>query len=213
LHLATNGTYVAKTTFGVPTQDGDLNRLLPEVVRGKWSWNAEKREFQLEPGDFMFYIRCLPVDPQYTNRLIWGGSWLLREDNECAGEARAGASQQQTNAVPDVISMPVGFAGWPTLTSNEVASLQLRLSQAHIVTLTDLEAELPRASKLVPVSYAFCSPLDRDGNAHLYTETVSVCRLNAQKDIVVVEDDRSRVNVVRKWFIRDIQEREQGSQK
>ena len=82
LQLETNGTYVAKTTYGVPTQDGDLVRLLPEVARGTWHWDAERREFWLEPGHFMYYIKCLPVDKQHTNRLVWGSSWLVREENE-----------------------------------------------------------------------------------------------------------------------------------
>ena len=82
LRLETNGTYVAKTTFGVPTQDGDLARLLPVVARGKWRWDAEKREFQLEPGEFMFYIKRLPLDEQHTNRLVWGNSWLVRKENK-----------------------------------------------------------------------------------------------------------------------------------
>jgi len=82
LRLETNGTYIAKTTFGLPTQDGDLLRLLPQVARGKWRWDAEKREFQLEPGEFMFYIKRLPVDQQLTNGLVWGKSWLVRKENE-----------------------------------------------------------------------------------------------------------------------------------
>ena len=82
LQLATNGTYVAKTTYGVATQDGDLVRLLPEVARGTWRWDAEKREFRLQPGDFVFYIKCLPVDRQHTNRLVWGKGWLVREENK-----------------------------------------------------------------------------------------------------------------------------------
>jgi hypothetical protein len=130
-----------------------------------------------------------------------------------AAESRAGAPQQQTNTAPNVIWMPVGFAGWPTLTSEEVASLQLRLSQAHIESRTNLETALLRSSKLMPVSYAFCSPLDRDGRAHPYTETVSVCRLNKQNDLVVVEDDRSGIDVVRRWFIRDIPDGKGGPQK
>ena len=80
--METNGPYVAKTTYGVPTQDGDLVRLLPEVARGTWRWDAEKREFRLEPGDFAFYIKRLPVDEEHTNRLVWGKSWLVREEDK-----------------------------------------------------------------------------------------------------------------------------------
>jgi len=82
LHLETNGTYVAKTTYGIPTQDGDLVRLLPETARGTWRWDSEKREFSLEPADFVYYIKCLPVDKQYTNRLVWGKSWLVRLESK-----------------------------------------------------------------------------------------------------------------------------------
>jgi len=138
---------------------------------------------------------------------------LLAGVSGYAGESQPGAPQQQTNTVPSVISMPVGFAGSPTLTSEEVASLRLRLSQAQVEFRTNLEAALPRGSKLMPVRYALWFPLDHDGQAHPYTETVSVCRLNEQKDLVVVEDNRSGVEVVRRWFIRDISDRKEGLQK
>ena len=140
-------------------------------------------------------------------------SLLLATLCMCAGQSRAAAPQQHTNGIPDVISMPVGFAGWPMLTSNEVASLQLRLSQAHIESRTNLEAVLLQGSKLMPISHALCSPLDRDGKGHPYTETVSVCRLNVQKDLVVVEDNRSGTDVVRRCFIRDVPSGKGGPQK
>ncbi len=79
LQLRTNGTYFAETGHRVPAQDGDLVRLLPETARGTWRWDAEKREFRLEPGKFKFYIERLPADKQNTNRLVWGSSWLVRE--------------------------------------------------------------------------------------------------------------------------------------
>ena len=82
LRLETNGTYVAKSAEGFPVQDGDIVRLRPEIARGTWSWDAAKREFQLEPGDFVFYIKRLLVDQQHTNRLAWGKSWLVREENK-----------------------------------------------------------------------------------------------------------------------------------
>jgi len=141
------------------------------------------------------------------------GLLLLATLSVCTSQSRAGAPQQHTNGIPDIISMPVGFAGWPTLTSNEVASLQLRLSQAHIESRTNLEAVLLRGSKLMPITHALCSPLDRDGKAHPYTETVSVCRLNEQKDLVVVEDNRGGSEVVRRCFIRDVLSGKEGPQK
>lgn len=85
LRLETNGTYFAQTATNVEVvQDGDLVRLLPrsEVARGRWRWDGQKREFWLEPGHFKFYIEHLPVDPQHTNRLVWGSSWLVREESK-----------------------------------------------------------------------------------------------------------------------------------
>ena len=85
LHLDTNGTYLAEyTEQRVPTQDGDLVRLLPKTTtaRGVWCWDAQKREFRLEGGCFQYYIKCLPLDTQHTNRLVWGSSWLVREENK-----------------------------------------------------------------------------------------------------------------------------------
>ena len=138
---------------------------------------------------------------------------LLAAISGCVGESPAGAPRRQTNTVPNVVSIPVGFMGWPTLTSKEVASLQVRLSQARIESRSNLEAVFLRGSKLMPVSYDLCSPLDRDGKAHPYTRTVSVCRFNEEKDLVVVEDDRSGVDVVRSWFIRDLPGGKGGAQK
>jgi hypothetical protein len=121
-----------------------------------------------------------------------------------AAESRARAPQQQTNTAPKVITMPVGFAGWPILSSNAVTSLQSRLSRAHIESLTDIEGVLPRGSSLMGVRYALCSPVDQNGRAHPYTESVFVCRLNEHKDLVVVVDNRSGAEVVQRWFIRDL---------
>jgi hypothetical protein len=85
LRLETNGTYFAQTAAHLrPMQDGDLIRLRPhsEVASGTWRWDGPKREFRLEPGQFVFYIKCLSVDKQHTNRLVWGNSWLVREENK-----------------------------------------------------------------------------------------------------------------------------------
>ncbi len=82
LQLRTNGTYFAESAHPVPTQDGDQVRLLPETARGTWHWDARGREFQLDPGKFKFYLERLPVDKQYTNRLVWGSSWLVREETK-----------------------------------------------------------------------------------------------------------------------------------
>ncbi|HYG33913.1 MAG TPA: hypothetical protein VEC99_03965 [Clostridia bacterium] len=129
---------------------------------------------------------------------------LLVASGGCAVKPEVRSSQLQAGAAPNVISVPLGFSGSPTLTAEEVVSLQSQLSKAHIQSRTDLEAALPRGLPLIPVSYVLCSPLDRNGKPKPYTETISVCRLNTQKDLVVVEDNRSGVDVVRRWFVRDI---------
>lgn len=85
LRLETNGTYFAQTAAELrPVQDGDLVRLRPraEVASGTWRWDGQKREFRLEPGDFKFYIKSLPVDPQRTNQLVWGSSWLVPKEDK-----------------------------------------------------------------------------------------------------------------------------------
>src|SRR5690242_16847224 len=50
LHLETNGTYVAETADSWPVQDGDQVVFRPQIARGTWQWDAQKREFHLEPG-------------------------------------------------------------------------------------------------------------------------------------------------------------------
>ncbi|HZR29839.1 MAG TPA: hypothetical protein VFA71_13760 [Terriglobales bacterium] len=56
----------------------------------------------------------------------------------------------------------------------------------------------------MPVSYALMSPVDANGRARPYTETTTVCRLTEDRDLVVVEDDRSGKDIIQKWFIRDL---------
>jgi hypothetical protein len=70
LRLETNGTYSAQSTDTAT-----------KTSRGTWRWDVKQGQFRLEPGDFVYYIKCLPVDKQHTNRLVWGKSWLVREDN------------------------------------------------------------------------------------------------------------------------------------
>jgi hypothetical protein len=82
--LETNGTYVAEAPNSPPnTSDmlaGASGR--PHVQRGTWHWDAEKQEFRLTPGQFDFYIERLPLDKEHTNRLVWGASWLVREESK-----------------------------------------------------------------------------------------------------------------------------------
>jgi hypothetical protein len=138
--------------------------------------------------------------------LVIAAVLLLAGLRSVAAESRAGAPQQQTNSCPNVTPMPVGFAGWPTLSSNEVESLRSILSQAPTGSVTNLESLLPRGSSLMGVSYALCSPVERNGRAHPHTESVFVCRLNEQKDLVVVCDNKSGAEVVQRWFIRDLRD-------
>jgi hypothetical protein len=99
--------------------------------------------------------------------------------------------------------MPLGFAGSPTLTPAQVESLRTRLSKQEFRERADLEAALPHL-RLMPVSYALMSPIDANGRARPYTETTSVCRLTEDRDLVVVENNRSGKNIIQKWFIRDL---------
>ena len=82
LRLETNGTYIAQTADLSPVQDGDLVRLRPEMSRGKWCWDAQKREFRLEPGDFIFDIKRLKVDEFNSDRILWGHSFLERQEDK-----------------------------------------------------------------------------------------------------------------------------------
>jgi hypothetical protein len=79
LRLETNGTYMAEALRPAPRAFEDLAGRHPDVNRGTWRWDAQRSEFQLEPGDFVFYIRHLPVDKRDPNRLVWGASFLERQ--------------------------------------------------------------------------------------------------------------------------------------
>lgn len=79
LQLNTNGTFVAETSSRYAQLDGDLMRMLPDVERGTWQWDAQRREFHLKPGKFRFPISRLSVDPMDTRRLTGGTGFLERE--------------------------------------------------------------------------------------------------------------------------------------
>jgi hypothetical protein len=79
LRLETNGTYVAEALRPPPRAFEDLIGRRPDVQRGIWRWDAQRLEFQLEPGDFVFYIKRLPVDKRDPNRLVWGSHFLERQ--------------------------------------------------------------------------------------------------------------------------------------
>jgi len=113
-----------------------------------------------------------------------------------------GSASGTTMPPPDVISMPL-VAGFPTLTPAQVESLRTRLSNLKFREIADLEAALP-GLLFMPVSYALMSPVDANGRARPYTETTTVCRLTEDRDLVVVEDDRSGKDIIQKWFIRDL---------
>lgn len=104
---------------------------------------------------------------------------------------------------PNVIATPLGFAGSPALTLAQVESLRTRLSKQEFRETSDLKVALPHLC-LMPVYHALLSPVDANGRARPYTETISVCRLTEDQDLVVVEDNRSGKNIIRNWFIRDL---------
>lgn len=106
---------------------------------------------------------------------------------------------------PDVVTVWPGFAGSPILTSDQVASLAETLSTRQFKDSADLAAALPSGFRFMPVSYALMQPpLDGSGRTGPYTETISVCRLSQDRDIVVIEDDRSGTNILQNWFLRDL---------
>jgi hypothetical protein len=82
LRLETNGTYLAEAALPQLAQDGDLMRLRPDIAQGTWHWDAEKREFLLEPGFFTFYIKRLPLSKRDPTCLAWGASLLKRFDSK-----------------------------------------------------------------------------------------------------------------------------------
>jgi hypothetical protein len=82
LRLETNGTYLAES--GLPDQtayiDGTYPYHMPDVSKGTWRWDAQNREFLLDPGGFTYgRIQCLPVDKGNPNRLVWGHRFLERQ--------------------------------------------------------------------------------------------------------------------------------------
>jgi hypothetical protein len=79
LRLETNGTYIAEALRPPPRAFEDLVGSHPDVRRGTWRWDAQRLEFQLEPGDFVFYLKRLPLDKRDPNRLVWGSSFLERQ--------------------------------------------------------------------------------------------------------------------------------------
>jgi hypothetical protein len=81
LRLETNGTYIAEAPNPPPRFFSEGCR--PEIASGTWRWDAQKREFELAPGDdFTFYIKRLPLDPHNPNHLVWGSSFLERRENK-----------------------------------------------------------------------------------------------------------------------------------
>ena len=91
-----------------------------------------------------------------------------------------------------------------SLSSNEVVSLKLRLSKKELKTEADVLAELPTKSRFEGASYALIGYTDENRRPALYTETILVCGLSHQYDIVIVEDNRSGTNLLRQWVIRDL---------
>ena len=110
------------------------------------------------------------------------------------------------NSVPPSLARIVSghVARNASLSSNEVVSLKLRLSKKELKTETDVLAELPPKSRFLPVSYGLIGYTLENGRPAAYTETVSVCGLSHQYDILIVEDNRTGTNLLRQWIIRDL---------
>jgi hypothetical protein len=82
--LATNRNYFAESAEQRPAQgiDGTGLYWYRDTERGTWQWDAANRQFLLIPKDgkcFMYSLRCLPVDPVNSGRLLWGTSYLERQ--------------------------------------------------------------------------------------------------------------------------------------
>ena len=106
-------------------------------------------------------------------------------------------------AAPDVITTRL-FSAPPGLTQEKVESLRSLLLKQQFRELEDLKAVLPEGSLFAGVRYTLKSPFDTTGKMAPYTESVFVCRLNEDHDLVVVEDDRSGKDIIQNWFIRDL---------
>lgn len=103
---------------------------------------------------------------------------------------------------PDVISAPLSWSA--ALTPPQVESIRSLLSRREFKEMAALRAALPDGLRFMGVSYAFVSPLDANGRPSPYTEAISVCRLSEDRDLVIVEDNRTGKNIIRNWFIRDL---------
>ena len=84
LRLETNGTYVAESSTPRYSQGIDGTSLFgyPDIARGTWRWDAQTREFILEPGKFTFYIKRLPMDKGNPDHLVWGSGFLERRQDK-----------------------------------------------------------------------------------------------------------------------------------
>src|ERR1041384_1284248 len=83
---------------------------------------------------------------------------------------------------PDVISTPVGFAGSPALTPPQIESIRSLLSKQEFKEMAFLQAALPAGLRFMPARYSLISPVDTNGRPIPCTETISVCRLNEDRD-------------------------------
>lgn len=104
----------------------------------------------------------------------------------------------------DVISMPLA-AGSPALPPAQIESIHSLLSEQEFKAMADLKNALPDGLFFREVSYALMSRFDEDGRAHPYTETISVCRLSEDRDLVIVEDNQAGTRGIQRWFIRDLE--------
>lgn len=107
----------------------------------------------------------------------------------------------------DVAPLPQGFAGSPVLTPAQVESIRVVLLDQEFTEMEALQAALPDGLIFMPRSHALMSSIGEDGQAHPYTEVVSVCRLGEDQDLLVVSDNRSGWDVIQQCFIRDLNDR------
>jgi hypothetical protein len=147
-------------------------------------------------------------------------AWACFSQTNAVGVSSGGAATDApgTNSwsylkVPsedNVITMPMRLAS--PLTSPQVASLENRLSKENFTNSANLKAALPKGAMLFPVAYLLRAERTT-GVTRPYTEKISVCRLCENKDLVVIEDNRSGVDVIRKWLIRDVAHGKRSSQR
>jgi hypothetical protein len=104
---------------------------------------------------------------------------------------------------PDVLTLPP-WSDSTGLTREKVESIRSVLLKHQFKNISDVEAALPDGMRFFSIYYGLKDTMDSNGTHTLYNEIISVCRLNEDQDLVVVEDDRSATDIIQNWFIRDL---------